>query len=350
MELKQLFGSLFILGFSGDTLSPGSPIVRDLEKRGLGGVILFDRCLHSPEQQANITSPGQLKELTDSLRECGGHDLFICVDQEGGLVQRLNPKNGFTATASAAEMGSAQDGLEFVRKQAEQTANNLHSAGINVNFAPVVDLDINRQNPVIGALGRSFSDNPEVVADRAVTWIREHASRNILCCLKHFPGHGSSSRDSHLGFVDISSCWQERELEPYRAVLARQQVDMVMAGHLFHTDLDPDFPATLSQPIITGLLRDTLGFDGLVVTDDMQMKAITDRHELPEAICRCFAAGVDLVVIGNNLAHDPDILDRAYASVQDGLRNGLVSEQRLYSALQRVSDAKNRMRLNNHAG
>ena len=350
MDLKQFFGSLFILGFTGDALDPNSPIVRDLEKRGLGGVILFDRCLHSPEQPGNITSPDQLKKLTESLRECAGPELFICVDQEGGLVQRLNSRNGFDPTVSAAQMGSPQAGPELVREQAEQTAQTLRSAGINVNFAPVVDLNINEQNPVIGALDRSFSADPEIVTARAVTWMRAHDKCNIISCLKHFPGHGSSSHDSHLGFVDISSCWQQRELEPYRSILERHPVGMVMAGHLFHGDLDPDYPATLSFPIITTLLRDTLGFDGLVVTDDMQMKAITDRHDLPEAICRSFAAGVDLVVVGNNLAHDPGILDRAYVAVQHGLKNGLISEQRLHSALQRVSSAKKRMRLNNHAG
>lgn len=349
MDLDQQLGSLFILGFTGDKLRPDAPIVRDLETRNLGGVILFDHCLHSPGLPGNIVSPDQLRKLTDSLQDSSGEELLICVDQEGGLVQRLNPRNGYPATASAAEMGWNSGNLGLVEELAEQTAATLSAAGINVNFAPVVDVNRQDTNPVIGSLGRSFSEDPGVVSAMAACWIRAHNRHNIISCPKHFPGHGSSTVDSHHGFVDISSTWHRDELLPYRTLFEAETIDMVMAGHLFHREFDSRYPATLSYATITGLLRQELGFDGLVVTDDMQMKAISDRYQFSEAVCRCFAAGIDILVIGNNLSYEPDILTIGIAALRDGLKQGLLSDEQLNHACQRVRTMKNRMRQNHDA-
>ena len=348
MDLEQQLGNLFILGFEGQELLPGSRIERDISENNLGGVILFERCLHTPDLPGNITSPQQLKQLTSELQECSPEKLLICVDQEGGLVQRLNSRNGFISTASAADMGNAADGTAFTYVQAEQTARMLAGAGININFAPVVDLNTNRDNPIIGRIGRSFSDDPETVITQASAWIEAHDKYGIVSCLKHFPGHGSSTSDSHLGFVDITASWQEAELRPYQELISRGAVDLVMAGHLFNHHIDPIFPATLSHATITGLLRQDLGFEGVVLTDDMQMKGITDRYNLPEALCRSFAAGIDMIIIGNNLACDPAVLENVSAAVGEGLRRGFVTEERLYSALDRVKKLKNLMQEKQH--
>lgn len=346
MDLDQQLGSLFILGFAGDKLHPDTPIVRDLESRHLGGVILFDHCLHNPDLPGNIVSPGQLKELTDRLKNCSEEELFICVDQEGGLVQRLNPRNGFPASLSAAELGDDPGDITLVERFADQTAASLSSAGININFAPVVDVNTNEANPVIGNLGRSFSENPAVVSAMAAGWIRAHERHHVISCPKHFPGHGSSTTDSHHGFVDISATWHKEELLPYRTLLEGEQIDMVMAGHLFHRELDPIYPATMSHSIITGLLRQKLGYGGLVVSDDMQMKAISDRYQFSEAVCRSFGAGIDMLVIGNNLSYDPNILAAAISALQDGLKRGLVTKEQLHAACERVRTLKTRMRQN----
>ena len=344
MDLKKRLGNLFILGFSGPELVSGSRIEEDISERNLGGVILFDRNLHNPALPGNITSPQQLRRLTAALRNCSSETLLIGVDQEGGLVQRLNLRNGFSATPSAAAMGSAAGGAAGTSAQAEQTAQTLAAAGINLNFAPVVDLNSNRKNPIIGRIGRSFAEEPETVIEHAWAWICAHKRQGVVSCLKHFPGHGSSAADSHLGFVDISASWQENELTPYRELIKRGAIEMVMAGHLFNRHIDPVYPAPLSHATITGLLRQDLGFAGVVLTDDIQMKGITDRYDLSEVLCRSFAAGIDMIVIGNNLAYAPAVLDAALAAVLAGLRQGSVSEERLYSALDRVQKLKTSMK------
>lgn len=340
MDLEKKIGELFIVGFQGTTIKPGSQIENDLAQRNLGGVILFDRCLTNPTLPGNIESPDQLKILTSAINNLAATPPFISVDQEGGLVQRLGQRNGFLGLASAAEMGHSPKGIAFTELQAEATAKMLGQAGINTNFAPVVDLDINTENPIIGKLGRSFSDKPDIVIRHAESWIRCHRKHSVISCLKHFPGHGSSTSDSHLGFVDISTTWDEHELKPYQELISKGLVDMIMTGHLFNRSLDPVFPATLSATTIHDLLRQKLGFDGVVLTDDMQMKAITSRYGFQEALCQSFAAGIDIIIIGNNLEHDPLIFNKAVRAVCQGVRQNMVAESRLDDALQRVRTLK----------
>ncbi len=340
MDLYKQIGSLLIIGFPGPILKSDEPICRDIVEYGLGGVILFNRCLHNPDQAANIESAGQLKDLCTSLQEMSGGRLLIGVDQEGGKVRRLGPVEGFAEVCSAEQMGKSGTDTRNSRKLAQITATTLAEVGINCNFAPVVDLNINESNPVIGAIGRSFSADPAIVAGHARAWVEEHRKLGILSCIKHFPGHGSSTADSHKGFVDISATWNPAELAPYRELQENNLVDLVMTGHLFNKNLDPDYPATLSKQIVTNLLRDDLGYGGVVVSDDMQMKAITDHYGFDEAIGRSLAAGVDMLVFGNNLDYDPDICSKAVKAVEDGLSTGIISEERLYSALQRVNNLK----------
>ena len=204
MNVSKHLGSLLIIGFPGPTLEQGMTIHRDIVDYGLGGVILFNRCVHDPDQAANILSPTQLKELCTSLQDLAPGSLLIGVDQEGGQVRRLRPEAGFEDLCSARQMGADGDNIVLTRAQAESTAAMLDELGINCNFAPVVDLNSNPANPVIGAIERSFSDEPAQVARHAAAWIEAHRARGVLSCLKHFPGHGSSATDSHLGFVDIS--------------------------------------------------------------------------------------------------------------------------------------------------
>lgn len=340
MDIDSRLGSLFIIGFPGPHLDPGMEIWRDIVNHGLGGVILFNRCLHTPTQPANIVSAAQVTELCAALQELAGGSLLIGVDQEGGMVRRLRPEAGFAELPSARRLGAGGERIDQTKKQAEISAAMLAEVGINCNFAPVVDLDTNPANPVIGAIERSFSSDPLTVAHHGAAWIEAHREKGILSCLKHFPGHGSSTADSHLGFVDISETWQRKELEPYRLLLQQNMVDLVMSGHLFHRRLDPEHPATLSAAIIDGLLRTELGYDGVVVSDDLQMKAITDHYSFAEAVCRSLAAGVDMLVFGNNLDYGPELCSRAIQAVKEGLGRGLISEARLHTALARVGRLK----------
>ena len=347
MDLSKQIGSLLILGFPGPSLDQEMEICRDIVDYGLGGVILFNRCLHSPDKAANIISPIQLKELCSSLQQLSNDTLLIGVDQEGGKVRRLQPQVGFADTWSAREMGSGGENTASTTEQAEMTAAMLADVGINCNFAPVVDLLSNPSNPVISGLDRSFSEDPVLVARHAAAWIEAHNRKGVLSCLKHFPGHGSSAADSHLGFVDISESWQHQELAPYRLLLGDDMVDLVMTGHLFNRHLDPTHPATLSSAIINDLLRSDLGYQGVVVSDDMQMKAITDHYNFEEAVCRSLAAGVDMIVFGNNLDYGQDVCPRAIRAVEDGLDRGMLSETQLKASLDRVKDLKQRL-VNDH--
>jgi len=178
------------------------------------------------------------------------------------------------------------------------------------------------------------------VTHHATAWIEAHRRLGVKTCIKHFPGHGSAHADSHLGFVDVSNYWHHDEIIPYQSLIKSNMVDAVMTGHLYNSAFDPDFPATLSQQTITGLLRKQLGYDGVVLSDDMQMRAITSHFGLDEAICRAINAGIDLLIFGNNLDYDPDITQKAIAALQKGLHNGIIVEETIVAALNRVEKFK----------
>ena len=343
MNLHDTLGELFIIGFHGTGIEPGGELEDQLKTLKPGGIILFARSLANPEKGGNITSPAQLRELTAHLHSLSSTPLLICVDQEGGLVQRLNSGNGFFDICSAGKMGAAEN-LGLLRSEALRTAENLSRHGINVNFAPVVDLNVNAASPIIGNVHRSFSADHQRVISCAEAWITCHRRHNVLSCLKHFPGHGSSTADSHLGFVDISSSWENRELLPYRQLIDRKMADMVMVGHLYNRHLDPVFPATLSRPTVSGLLRGQLGFEGVVVTDDLQMKAISDHYGFAEAICQSLEAGIDMIVIGNNLEHRAALLGEAIEAVVTGIESGVVREETISAALARIRHLKRSLR------
>ncbi|MFW2366880.1 MAG: glycoside hydrolase family 3 N-terminal domain-containing protein, partial [Desulforhopalus sp.] len=203
-----------------------------------------------------------------------------------------------------------------------------------------VDLNVYDQNPIIARYKRSFSAQADDVIAHAATWIKSHRTQGLLSCLKHFPGHGSSRSDSHRGFVDITDTWQEIELQPYQKLQDAGLVDTIMLGHLFHRGFDEKYPVTLSQNAIETQIRHRLGFDGPVITDDMQMKAITDHYGLEEACCRALAAGADIMIIGNNLEHDPFILPKIIQAVISCIEKGTVSEKRIDEAWKRVQCLK----------
>jgi len=339
MKLENEIGQLFMFGFQGTELSDNNPIVDDLCKRNLGGVILFDKLLAKKKAENNIKSPGQLKALTASLQHYAQNPLLIAVDQEGGLVKRLKNETGFPETKSAQELGITDDGT-LTEIHASCTAASLKAVGINLNLAPCVDLNSNPENPVIGKLGRSFSQNPETVSRHAAIWISEHRKHQILTCLKHFPGHGSSQTDSHLGFTDITQTWHKDELLPFKHLIRQNLADCVMPGHLFHSDFDAEYPTSLSPSMVHSLLRQELKFDGLVITDDLQMRAITDRYGLAESVCLALAAGVDMIIIGNNLDYDPLLLQKIMPVVLAAIEEGTLPEERILQALQRVKHLK----------
>jgi beta-N-acetylhexosaminidase len=342
-SLEQQIGQLFLIGFTGASVTENHQIVTDIRRGNLGGVILFDQHLARNSYQNNIISPGQLEKLTSTLQENAQQPLLIAVDQEGGRVNRFKKELGFPQTPSAGNLGAAE-GLQATRDAARQTAEMLGELGINCNLAPVADLNTNPDNPIIGRFSRSFSEQPATVTHHCATWIKEHRRAGVLSCLKHFPGHGSSQVDSHLGFVDITETWREAELQPYKNLIEQGLTDAIMTGHLFNSRLDEENPATLSEKTLTGLLRQRLGFGGVIISDDMQMKAITTRYGFSDACCRAVAAGIDLLIIGNNLHNSPQIFESTRKALLRAVDDGNLSEQRITDAWLRIQQLKSQLR------
>ncbi len=340
MSLEAKIGHMLIAGFRGLALDHNSPIFRDIQERHLGGIILFDydSALKSPER--NVQSPSQVAQLIASLQDAAQSPLLIGIDQEGGRVNRLKERFGFPPTVSAQYLGELNN-LEQTRRYAASTAQTLSLLGININFAPVVDLNVNADCPVIGQVERSFSANPDVVTAHARCWIQEHHAWHIACALKHFPGHGSATKDTHLDFVDVTENWSPDELLPYRQLIDEGLCDMVMTSHIFHAGLDPKWPATLSHPVLHDLLRVELGYDGVIISDDLQMKAVSAQYSLETIIRQALHAGVDLLTFGNNLHYDEHIVARVAGIVKNFISHGLIPEERIEQSYRRICRLKN---------
>lgn len=342
-ELRAQIGQMLLVGFRGLTVDDSSQVIRDIREHGLGGVVLFDRDLPTGSDERNVASPAQVAALTTELQSAAagayGAPLLIAVDEEGGLVQRLGPAHGFPDFPSAATLGEAGDPAATESTSADM-ARVLQQAGINLNLAPVVDVNVNPSNPIIGALGRSFSADPQVVAAQAEAFVNGHRGVGVRTALKHFPGHGSSTTDSHEGFVDVTDTWSEDELIPYRELLAAKAVDTILTAHVFNANLDPDYPATLSEATIDGLLRRQLGWIGPVISDDLQMAAIRDIYGTDEALARCIGAGVDILLIAQQQVFEEDVVAKTIDRVVALVDAGEISRDRIAEAADRVATLK----------
>lgn len=335
-SLREKLGQLVMVGFRGCRPEECATPVRDIREHHVGGVILFDQEMADASRgRRNIESPAQVKELLAFLQSHARLPLLTAVDQEGGRVNRLKPDYGFPPTLSHEELGRLDDPAATYR-HAAGIAETLAGLGFNFNLAPVVDLDANPDNPVIKGKRRSFAADPEVVARHAAEYVRAHRDRGVRTCAKHFPGHGSARGDTHLGLVDVTATWQERELLPFRRLIEAGLCDAIMSAHVFHARLDPDRPATLSRAIITGILRERLGFNGVVSSDDMEMKAISSRYGLEQSVTAAIEAGIDVLCFGNNLSYDPDIAPRAIAILERAVISGRIPEARIDQSYGRV--------------
>ncbi|WP_456385917.1 beta-N-acetylhexosaminidase [Desulfolithobacter sp.] len=333
---RSSLGQMFMVGFDGCRLDEDHSLREVIEQQRVGGVILFDRNVDGRRQ--NIRSPAQLKALTASLHDLAPDYLLVAVDQEGGRVCRLKEKDGFLPSCTAAELGCHK---ADPHGPVLAMAMELREMGINLNLAPVVDLDIYPKNPIIGQHGRSFGADPDLVVARARAFIQAHHRAGVACALKHFPGHGSSRGDTHLGFVDVTDTWQEKELDPFARLIDLGLADCVMTAHVVNRRLDPDgLPATLSAPILTGLLRQRLGFDGVVVSDDLQMGAITGQWSYREAVQRAVLAGVDLLIVGNNLIRQLDAVAEGVLAIEELLDRGKLDVARISRSLGRIEQLK----------
>lgn len=338
-SLEEKIGQMLVVGFRGSSITVDSPIANDIASYHLGGVVLFDYDVPLDTAYRNIISPRQVEKLTEDLQQVTETPLIISIDQEGGKVVRLKPRHGFPPTVSAQYLGKI-DNADTTQKYARQTAELLKKLGINTNLAPVVDLNMNPDNPVIGNLERSFSADPQIVTRQAKIYIQSLHEENIISALKHYPGHGSSEKDSHLGVVDVTGTWQEKELIPYRNLISAGLADIIMTAHIYNANLDPEYPATLSKSTIQGLLRDSLGFDGVVMSDDLQMQAIRSQYPLKETIKLSIQAGVDMLVFANNSIFDPEIIRKAQSIIKELIEEGAISRERIDESYDRIMALK----------
>ena len=337
-SLDTMIGQMLLVGFQGT--SPKGKVVkritRQIAEGKIGGVILMDR---------NIRSPKQVKALTAAFLNAGHPQIpIISVDQEGGMVQRLSAKKGFRAypTARTVARRYKPDKAYILYKS---MAQELAHYGFNLNFGPVVDLNLNRRNPVIGRPGRSYGANPSQVAAYAKAFISAHREANVLTSVKHFPGHGSSWADSHKTFVDLSKTWKEIELEPYRTLVRAGAVDTVMVGHLYHPAFSSNsrLPATLASTAVEGWIRGKLGFQGVVITDDLEMAAIRRYYKLPVTLIKAVQGGSDILLFSSS-GSDPKFVPRATKILRDAVNNGTIPRQRIAQAYGRIIALKQRLR------
>jgi len=343
--LREKIGQMLIVGFRGAEPSECGLIERDLRDHAIGGIILFDQeMVDATARRRNIVSPDQVKRLVAHLQANARRPgtLLISIDQEGGRVNRLKFDYGFPPSVSQDELGQINR-LEETSRQARLTAQTLARAGINFNLAPVVDLDANPNNPIIKGKRRCFSSDPELTARHAGAVVQAHRGEGVLTCLKHFPGHGSAAGDTHLGLVDVTQTWSEQELIPFQRLVTSGLCDAVMSAHVFNARLDPDRPATLSRAVITGLLRQRLGFQGVVISDDMEMRAISSQYGLDESVPSAIEAGIDVLCFGNNQSYDPDIAPKAIDILTRAVASGRIPESRIDESVQRILTLKRRI-------
>jgi beta-N-acetylhexosaminidase len=339
---------LLLVGFTGTEVAGNEEIRRLVCDVKVGGVLLFERYAASG-QPRNMVSPAQVTALTRDLQAlavgCAGRPLFIAADAEGGRVMRLSTRLGYPPTLAAQEIGERNDPA-FTQAEARRMGVMLREAGINWNLAPVVDVGVNPSNPAVVTLARTYSADPARVTAHARAFVLGMHEAGVLTALKHFPGHGSSRRDSHLGFTDVSDTARLRiELAPFRALIADGLADSVMTAHVFNRGLDPWEPATLSRFTVRRVLRGWLHYDGVAVSDDLLMGAIAQHYGLEDAAVLAVGASVDVLLISQNTGRiDDRAAERVVAAITRAIATGTLSESQITQAVARVDALRSRLR------
>lgn len=329
MTLQQKIGQMLVLGWGaaddGDSTVVNSHAREIVQESQVGGVVLLGR---------NVADDLRITARTlNELQAMSEEPLFIISDQEGGMVARFI--DNVTLFASNMALGAAGD-PELAYKAAVATAEELMAIGVNYNFAPTVDVNNNADNPIIGT--RSYGESPDRVAEFAVRTIRGYQDSGLIACTKHFPGHGDTAVDSHLALPTVPyerHRLDEIELKPFRATIAAG-LSTIMTTHIMFPAFDTQRPATLSKNVITGLLRNEMGFKGVVVTDCMEMKAIADNFGTPEACVMAIEAGVDLVLV----CHTRATQQAAREAILQAVESGRIPESRIDESVSRIRALK----------
>ena len=312
-SLDDKIGQMIITGFDGnDVNSKGfKKAVKKVEKGEISGVILFSK---------NIKDEKSLIEMNGKILSSNPTTPFVAIDNEGGMVQRYDFMKHKSAKV-VAKMTEKEAGIHY-----SSMAKFEKKLKINLNFAPVVDLTINKDS-IINKKERSFGDNPKIVSKYAKIFITEHNKQKIATSIKHFPGHGSVKGDTNKGFVDATNTFKEDEIKPYISLKNFDKLNTVMVSHIFNSKIDDKYPASLSDKTVNGLLKDKIGFKGVVVSDDYDMGAIMNNYSLRDNIVLAVNAGVDLMIFSNNLnRHDDKISDKIHKIIKQEIRKGNIKE------------------------
>jgi beta-N-acetylhexosaminidase len=333
--LRRVVGQKIIVGFFGHATDDPDfkRAMKNLEDGVVGGVLFLGR---------NVSDSTELRRMVDQIRHCKCmYTPIVAIDEEGGVIERLGHAQGFEPTPSAAEIGKKDSAV--ARAAYARLAEKLAYIGFNMNLAPVVDLNIEANNPVIGRLDRSFSRSPKVAISRASVFIEEHHKRGIATCLKHFPGHGSSISDSHEGIADVSKTWSSMELLPYKELINRKLSDSIMVGHLANLSLWGGVATQYGSHAVDRMLRQQLKYDGVVISDDLSMGAIRSNDKpFSEAIVASVRADVDIVIV-TRIKDDDELFDTGEyvnSAILAKVGDGTISRAEMNRSNERIKSLK----------
>lgn len=335
--LTDKIDQMIMIGFNGTTIAKNSDIETILKTTNIGGVLLFDYSSQTKTYGKNIVDTKQLTTLNKTLQANSRTPLFIAIDEEGGQVSRLKRIPGFIPLKSATALGTTT--IKNVLTQNTSLATTLHSLGITVNFAPVLDLTSTNKNAPLTKQQRTFSKNPYLVAQYTSAVITGMKSASIIPVGKHYPGIGEAVLDTHKGLATITT-HNDNALLPYKILVAQKSLPAVMVGHVLDTSVDPFLPASLS-PAHIKILRETVGFTGVLFTDDLDMGAITDTYTTGQAVVQAVQAGVDVVVISNNIiTYNPQAFFVARNALLAAVQNKQLTENRITESYERIMKLK----------
>ena len=339
-SLREKIGQMVMVGFLGDDTQHSwfKDVLKQVRSGQIGGVLYLHRNVRDKETVIQMNAALQTAARDHS-------NLLIAVDQEGGKVQRLRRWMGFPTVPAAKHVADHMD-LEKAFSQYDVLAQNLNLWGFNLNLAPVVDVDVNASNPIVGKLGRSFSKDPAIVAKYASAFVDAHRKNGVLTALKHFPGHGSSKQDSHFTIAEITDSWSKDELIPFRDLISEKRADIIMTAHVRHRKIQSEKEpklASLSKSVVTGLLRDELKFSGVVISDDLQMGSVRGLHDIEEAALLAIRAGTDILIFANDKNPDLKIPEKVAEFVSLKAQNDTELVRLIDESYRRIIELKQKL-------
>lgn len=330
VDLDNKIAQMIIIGFDGNTINSSGykKILKQVKNNEISGVILFEK---------NIKSKEDLIKMNEKLIKNSSIIPFISIDNEGGQIQRHN----FIQTKTAEEI--SQSNKEFAQNEYSKMAELLNELKINLNFAPCVDMQIN-ENSIIKRKQRSYGNNAKIISKYSKIFIEEHNKKNIITSIKHFPGHGSVSGDTHLGFVDATNTFEEKELEPYYVLKDENKMNMIMVSHIFNSNFDEKYPASLSDKTIKELLINKIGFDGVIISDDYDMGAIRKNYSLEEIVENAINSGVNILLFSNNIeTNDKNLPKKIKKIIKSDLKNEKIKIEDINNSYTKIMNLKRKL-------